>query len=89
MVYAFNPSTQDAEAGGFLCVQGQSGLQSEFQDSQGYTEKLCLKTHNDKKNYSQEVSIAFRGLLKEIFHVKTVTKPCPLRLWASGKAPTI
>jgi hypothetical protein len=24
-------------------VQGQLGLQSEFQDSQGYTEKPCLK----------------------------------------------
>jgi hypothetical protein len=24
-------------------VQGQSGLQSEFQDSQGYTEKPCLE----------------------------------------------
>jgi hypothetical protein len=24
-------------------VQGQSDLQSEFQDSQGYTEKSCLK----------------------------------------------
>jgi hypothetical protein len=23
-------------------VRGQPGLQSEFQDSQGYTEKLCL-----------------------------------------------
>jgi hypothetical protein len=29
----FNPSTQEAEA------VGQPGLQSEFQDSQGYTEK--------------------------------------------------
>jgi hypothetical protein len=26
-------------------VQGQPGLQSELQDSQGYTEKLCLKIH--------------------------------------------
>ena len=33
-----NPSTQEAEAGGFL-VQGQHGLQSEFQVSQGYTKK--------------------------------------------------
>jgi hypothetical protein len=28
-------------------VRGQPGLQSEFQDSQGYTEKPCLK--NKKK----------------------------------------
>jgi hypothetical protein len=27
-------------------VQGQPGLKSEFQDSQGYTEKPCLKTKN-------------------------------------------
>jgi hypothetical protein len=31
-------------------VQGQPGLQSEFQDSQGYTEKPCLeKTKNKQK----------------------------------------
>jgi hypothetical protein len=29
-------------------VQGQPGLQSEFQDSQGYTEKPCLKKQNKK-----------------------------------------
>jgi hypothetical protein len=34
----------EAEAGESLEVQGQAGLQSEIQDSQGYTEKkLCLK----------------------------------------------
>jgi hypothetical protein len=32
-------------------VQGQPGLQSEFQDSQGYTEKPCLgKNNNIKQN---------------------------------------
>jgi hypothetical protein len=35
-------------------VQGQPGLQSEFQDSQGYTEKPCLEktkqNNNNKKN---------------------------------------
>jgi hypothetical protein len=30
-------------------VQGQPGLQSEFQDSQGYTEKPCLKKPEKKK----------------------------------------
>jgi hypothetical protein len=29
-----------------FCVRGQPGLQSEFQDSQGYTEKPCLKKPN-------------------------------------------
>jgi hypothetical protein len=29
-------------------VRGQPGLQSEFQDSQGYTEKPCLKKQKPK-----------------------------------------
>jgi hypothetical protein len=33
-------NTQEAEAGR---TQGQPGLQSQFQDSQGYTEKPCLE----------------------------------------------
>ena len=45
VVHAFNPSTREAEAGGFL------SLQSKFQDSQGYTEKPCLeKTKTKQKN---------------------------------------
>jgi hypothetical protein len=31
-----------------LCVWGQPGLQSEFHNSQGYTEKFCLKTKENK-----------------------------------------
>jgi len=50
VAHAFNPSTWEAEAGGFL---SPAGLQSEFQDSQGYTEKSCLqkkpKNNNNKK----------------------------------------
>ena len=29
-----------------FCVRGQPGLQGEFQDSQGYKEKPCLKKKN-------------------------------------------
>jgi hypothetical protein len=29
-------------------VRGQPGLQSEFQDSQGYTEKSCLEKNKSK-----------------------------------------
>jgi hypothetical protein len=47
VAHTFNPSTQEAEAGGFL-VRGQPGLQSEFQDSQGYTEKPCLEKKKTK-----------------------------------------
>jgi hypothetical protein len=32
-------------------IQGQPGLQSEFQDSQGYTEKPCLKRRGDGHRY--------------------------------------
>jgi hypothetical protein len=54
-VYAFNPSTWEAEAGGSQ-VRDHPGLQSEFQDSQGYTEKPCLEktkqnNNNNKKDY--------------------------------------
>jgi hypothetical protein len=34
-------------------VQGQPGLQSEFQDSQGYTEKPCLK-NKTKQNKTKQ-----------------------------------
>ena len=42
VVHAFNPGTWEAETGEFW-VGGQPGLLSEFQDSQGNTEKPCLK----------------------------------------------
>ena len=41
--HIFNHNTQKAEAGRSLSGQGQPGLQSEFQDRQGYTEKPCLE----------------------------------------------
>jgi hypothetical protein len=38
-----------------LSVEGQPGLQSEFQGSQGYTEKPCLKKNKkNKKNKKQK-----------------------------------
>jgi hypothetical protein len=48
VVHAFNPSTWEADAGRFLS-SGKPGLQSEFQDSQGYTEKPCLEKNQKKK----------------------------------------
>ena len=47
VVHTFNPSTREAEVGGFLSSR-PACIQSEFQDSQGYTEKPCLK--KKKKN---------------------------------------
>jgi hypothetical protein len=34
-------------------VQGQPGLQNEFQDSQGYTEKPCLKNKRKENKTKQ------------------------------------
>jgi hypothetical protein len=36
-------------------VRGQPGPQSEFQDSQGYTEKPCLKKQKKKKKKKKEM----------------------------------
>lgn len=44
LALAFNPSTEEAEAGGPLRVQGQTGLQREFQPG---LEKLCLEKQNN------------------------------------------
>jgi hypothetical protein len=35
-------------------VRGQSGLQSELQDSQGYTEKPCLKKPKHQQQQQQQ-----------------------------------
>jgi hypothetical protein len=48
VVYVFHHSTQEAEAGGTLCVWGQPGLQSQFHDSQSYIERTCLHVSNNK-----------------------------------------
>jgi hypothetical protein len=49
VAHAFNPNTWEAEVGRFLSSR-PSCLQSEFQDSQGYTEKPCLKKQNKQTN---------------------------------------
>lgn len=41
--HAFNSSTWEAGAGRALWALGQSDIQSEFQDSQHYTERLSQK----------------------------------------------
>jgi hypothetical protein len=45
-------------------VGGQPGLQSEFQDSQGYTEKPCLEKQNktkQKTNKQTKIQISYYG----------------------------
>jgi hypothetical protein len=49
VAHAFNPSPWEAEAVDFL-VRDQDGLHSEFQESQGYTEKPCLEKQTTKQN---------------------------------------
>ena len=51
----------EAEVGGSLWVWGQPGLQSGYQNSQGYIEKPCLKTNkhtNNPKSYNNISSYA-------------------------------
>jgi hypothetical protein len=49
MVHAFDTSTWETEAGGSLWVQGNRGLKSEFQDTQGYIEQYCLNKQTNKQ----------------------------------------
>jgi hypothetical protein len=63
VAHAFNPSTREAEASGFLS-EGQPGLQSEFQDSHGYTEKPCLKKTPPQKKKEPEAQM-FQTLPQE------------------------
>jgi hypothetical protein len=49
VAHAFNPSTWEAEAGGFLSSRPAWSTEFEFQDSQGYTEKPCLRKIKTKQ----------------------------------------
>lgn len=44
--HAFSASTQEAEAGGSLWVRSQRSLDSEFQESQHYTQKPWRQNQN-------------------------------------------
>ena len=54
VVHASDPKTLEAEAGRFLGVNGQHSQQKEFQDSQGYTSKLCLKKPKKRKKKKEK-----------------------------------
>jgi hypothetical protein len=55
--HCFNPSTWEAEAGGSLCNGDQSGLQSKFWVSQGYSieepvfKKKKIHIHTDSQRH--------------------------------------
>jgi hypothetical protein len=55
VVHTFNPSTQEAKA---AWVQGQPGLQSEFQDSQGTQRNLVSKKNPSKQHTLNLSSVA-------------------------------
>jgi hypothetical protein len=59
------PSTWEAEAGTLMSL-GEPGLQSEFQASHGYTEKLYLKTKGKH-------DIVYREQLRKVFKLRTVS----------------
>jgi hypothetical protein len=52
VAYTFNPSTWEAEAGGFLSLRP-----SEFQNSQAYTVKPCQKEKKKKKKKKKKCPI--------------------------------
>jgi hypothetical protein len=52
VAHAFNPSTPEEKVGVHLRVQGQPGLPSELQDSQGcYTEAPYLEKHKQERSF--------------------------------------
>ena len=51
-------------------VPGQPGLQSDFQDSQGYTEKPCLENQQQKQQQQQKPKIVFANQLWKQIWVK-------------------
>jgi hypothetical protein len=60
VAHDFNPSTWEAETGGFL--SSRPAWSTEFQDSQGYTEKPCLK--KTKQNRTNNKSKLYLGYSK-------------------------
>jgi hypothetical protein len=53
-------------------VRGQPGLQSEFQDSQGYTEKPCLEKNQNQNQKRKKKSEEYLGT-KNILYILPYT----------------
>lgn len=64
MAHAFNPSTWKIEGQADLWVRSQPGLQSKFQDSQGYTRKPWLE--NNKQTGKARLQTALSASLRFI-----------------------
>jgi hypothetical protein len=78
-------------------VRGQPGLQSEFQDRQGYTEKLCLEKPKQTKKAKKKTKVKIDSYLSPSIKLKSKwikglsIKPDTLKLIEvkseSGKEP--
>ena len=64
VAHAFNPSTWEAEADGSLSLR--PAWSTEFQVSQGYTEKSCLVNKTKQKN--QKIKQAYNKNSEDIGH---------------------
>jgi hypothetical protein len=60
VAHTFNPALGRQRQADFW-VRGQPGLQSKFQDSQGYRETLSRKTKTKKKLVSPSLQIRITG----------------------------
>jgi hypothetical protein len=87
VAHAYNPSTWKAEAGGFLSSR-PAWSTSEFQDSQGYTEKPCLenKTKQNKTN-KQKTKKKKDKISKKILYKKKYIFPTCQGLLSRTKCP--
>jgi hypothetical protein len=63
VVHTFNPSTQEVEAGRSL--SSKSVWTGQFQDSQGYTEKVCLEKLNRTKQKRTKIKRRSRRKMRE------------------------
>ena len=69
VAYSFNLNILEVEVGEFLWVQGQFGLHSKFQDSQGYLERpIFLKSKERKEKKKKKASSIYLCLLQQHIH---------------------
>lgn len=71
MAHAFDPSVWEAEAGGFLCVQGLLSLHREFQAAGVIYRDPLLKTKNNKKINYIDTSYSYKSLFSFFRFVST------------------
>jgi hypothetical protein len=92
--HAFNPSTQDVEAGGSLRVGGQPELHSEFQASQSYIVRSYLKDKTSKQQQQQKSEMAIVKFLSSAKILKIISRAGEMAQWVrapdcSSKGPEL